>query len=134
MEYTHVTTVYSFLQAIIAGFAIGIYYDLFRLLRRLIKCKKNWVDIQDIFFWISSAVCLFFICISLNNGFIRIYFILSALIGWGIYYSIIGRFLFGIIDWLLKILRKLIARIKNFILHYSTKSTQQTDKIVDNNY
>lgn len=91
MEYIYHTTVCSMLQALVAGAVWGVYYDVFRMLRRLIGFSRVSIALQDVFFWLTSAFCLFFVCIQLNNGFIRIYFILFAFVGWGIYFATLGK-------------------------------------------
>lgn len=127
MEYTHVTNVVSLLQAAAAGLAMGIYYDFFRILRRIKRFDRFSVAIQDIFFWISAAIGLFFICIRLNNGFIRIYFVVFSLGGWGIYYLTVGKLIFTVFDYLFKALRKNIYKTKSllssiFDKNHTTKS------------
>ena len=106
------TTIASMLQALAAGLVMGVYYDVFRLLRRIIRFQRFWVAVQDMIFWLSSAIGLFFVCIALNNGFIRIYFILLALGGWGLYYLVAGRCVFAVIDWIIKFFRRTIRRMK----------------------
>ena len=59
MEYTHYTTLFSMLQALTAGLFWGVYYDVFRILRRMIHFHRLSVAFQDLFFWITSAVFIF---------------------------------------------------------------------------
>lgn len=116
MEYTFYPDLTSMLQALAAGVLLGVYYDAFRLLRRVIHFDRVSVAMQDILFWLTSAVYLFFVCIRLNNGYIRIYFVLFALAGWGVYYATVGRMIFVVFDFMLKIFGRLTKSIKKMTL------------------
>ncbi len=103
------------LQALAAGIIMGVYYDIFRFARRLFHFSNFSVIIQDIIFWLSSAIYIFFVCVKLNNGYIRIYFVVFALIGWGVYFFTLGKFIFIILDFIIKILRSFYYKIKKRI-------------------
>lgn len=122
MEYTHYTDLNSMLQALAAGIIMGVYYDVFRFMRRMIHFSDFTVALQDIFFWLSSAVYLFFVCIRLNNGYIRIYFVLFALTGWAMYYATLGRIIFTIFDFVINHLRGVFKKIKNCIMSILSKT------------
>lgn len=121
MEYTHYTTLYSMLQALLAGIVWGVYYDVFRILRRMVSFDRFSVALQDILFWLTSAIYIFFVCLHLNNGFIRIYFVVFAFIGWAIYFATLGRFVFAVLDFFIKIFGRIFAKAKNRILADLTK-------------
>ena len=115
MEYTYYTDLNSMLQALAAGIIMGVYYDIFRFARRLFHFSNFSVIIQDIIFWLSSAIYIFFVCVKLNNGYIRIYFVVFALIGWGVYFFTLGKIIFIIFDFIIKILRSFYYKIKKRI-------------------
>ena len=121
MEYTHYTTIYSMLQALAAGAVWGLYYDVFRLLRRMIHFSGFSVALQDVFFWLTSAVYIFFVCVRLNNGYIRIYFVIFALVGWGIYFATLGRVAFAVFDKIIGFLRRIFEKVKAGILSLLAK-------------
>ena len=121
MEYTHYTDISSMLQALAAGVIWGLYYDVFRLLRRLIRFSRVSVAVQDLIFWLTSAVYIFFVCIKLNNGFIRIYFVFFALIGWVIYFATVGRIAFVIFDPIISFMCRIFAKLKKPIISVMTK-------------
>lgn len=119
MEYTHLTDLTSMLQALLAGVAMGVYYDIFRFLRRVFKFSELSVVFQDLLFWISSAVFLFFICLKLNAGFMRIYFVIFTMTGWLIYFMTAGKLIFRLFDGILKILNRIFDTIKKGFLKIS---------------
>ena len=121
MEYTHYTTLFSMLQALTAGLFWGVYYDVFRILRRMIHFHRLSVAFQDLFFWITSAVFIFFVCIRLNNGFIRLYFVVFALTGWAVYFATVGRFAFAVFDGIHRFIRRILSNGKRRSLWILTK-------------
>lgn len=116
MEYTHITDITSMLQALLAGAAMGIYYDVFRFLRRIFKFSDLSVALQDILFWITSAVLIFFVCLELNAGFIRIYFVIFVMIGWLLYFMTAGKFIFIIFDHIITFFNRIFDTAKKIIL------------------
>ena len=121
MEYTFYTDLWSMLQAVAAGLIMGVYYDVFRVLRRFISFCNLSVAIQDILFWITSAVYVFFVCVRLNNGYIRIYFVCFSLLGWAIYYFTFGKLMFLVFDSIAKKVGCIYENIKNRIMKKSVK-------------
>ncbi len=86
------------LWAVAAGFAMGLYYDFFRAVRLFVHCGKTAAIIQDIFFWLTSAVAVFFICITVNCGYLRIYFVLAVLLSWVLYFFTLGHITMFIVN------------------------------------
>ena len=70
-------------EGLLTGAVMGIYYDFFRIIRRIIRCRYANIVGQDIFFWVTSAFFVFFTMIKLNGGQVRILFVLMVLAGWG---------------------------------------------------
>ncbi len=112
MEYTYYTDIFSMLQALAAGLIMGVYYDAFRFLRRIVHFESISVAMQDFFFWTTSAVYLFFVCVKLNNGYIRIYFVFFALVGWSIYFVTVGKIVFAAFDVIIKFISRILATVK----------------------
>ena len=86
-------------QALLTGVIMGIYYDIFRIIRRIFTCRYATIVAQDLFFWVTSAVVVFFVCIWCTGGHLRVIFVLAVLIGWGAYAASIGAMLMVAVDW-----------------------------------
>ncbi len=121
MEYLQLTNVFSMLQALLVGLAMGIYYDCFRFFRRLFKSDAVVVAFQDIVFWISSAVMVFFVCIKLNAGFVRIYFVAFAFAGWFVYFMTLGKIAFKLIDAVVNAVSRVLRKAKRLIIGIARK-------------
>lgn len=121
MEYLQITDIFSLFEALLIGVAMGIYYDVFRFFRRIFKFSSFSVALQDIMFWVTSAVIVFFICIKLNGGFVRIYFIIFALLGWFVYFKTVGKIIFKIFDFIISIFNRIFAMSRRFLIKISEK-------------
>ena len=75
----------SLVGAILLGFAIGVLYDLLRLLRvRLhIPCLGS---VLDFLFWVAVVVALFLFAANATSGQMRIYVLLSVFGGAIVYF------------------------------------------------
>ena len=66
-------------QAVIVGIAVGMFYDVFRIIRRIFPPSYSTIIAQDVIFWLVSAIAVFFTAIWWGRGVVRIYFILCVL-------------------------------------------------------
>ncbi len=121
MEYLSITDIFSLIEALITGAVMGIYYDVFRFIRRIFKFSTFTVAVQDVLFWITSAIPVFFICIKLNGGYFRIYFIIFALVGWFIYFQTIGKLIFIAFDLIINTVRRIFAMFRRQIIRFAEK-------------
>lgn len=76
----------------ITGIAIGILFDIFRILRRSFKTADLVTCIQDILFWILTGCIILFSIFQFNNGEIRSYVFFGLAIGIILYMLTISRF------------------------------------------
>ncbi len=131
----------------ITGIAIGILFDVFRILRKSFK-TTDWITyIQDILFWILAGAIILFSIFQFNNGEIRSYVFLGIILGVILYMLTISKFIIRssvfIIKWLKKIisypihlfeniLRKLIIKPIQFISNKLQKNANKFYKKTKN--
>ena len=72
---------YLLLIFIISGIAIGIFFDIFRILRKTFKTSDFVTYIEDVIFWILTGIFFLVVLFKFNNGEIRNYVILGVIIG-----------------------------------------------------
>ncbi|MDR1001905.1 MAG: spore cortex biosynthesis protein YabQ [Oscillospiraceae bacterium] len=123
---------FSFVEALTVGVFVGIYYDIFRILRKIFDCKYVSVVIQDLFFWLTASVGIFFSVVWFNQGTFRLYFLVLIFVGWLIYYFTLGFVLLFITDFAVKRIRKICRFIlEKFLLPpYRKISRWISEKIV----
>lgn len=79
------------LQAIKLGVKLTFVYDGIRIFRILIKHKNIVVSIEDIFFWMYSAVIIFEMQLEQSDGVLRGFCVLGMLLGMYLYSKILGE-------------------------------------------
>lgn len=77
---------WTFLYSIAYGVALGVFYDLFRVLRLIFIPSSVSAFIQDVLFWIISGIVTFMYMFSFNDGMIRFYMLCGVFLGWILYY------------------------------------------------
>ena len=70
-----------FLHSTIMGIVITFAYDWFLIIRKLIKHNTLWISIEDIIFWFSCGIGVFYMLYRENNGILRWFAVLGAVIG-----------------------------------------------------
>ena len=98
-----------------SGVVITIIYDLFRILRRIIKHTNFFIAIEDLFFWIGAGIFLFFMLYKTNNGMIRWFSVAGAGLGMLVYKYTIGEHLVEIMSTILKKTLDMVCRCLRFL-------------------
>ena len=102
---------WTFLYSIAYGVALGVFYDLFRVLRLIFIPSSVSVFIQDVLFWIISGIVTFMYMFSFNDGMIRFYMLCGVFLGWILYYFTLG-------GWIYAFLKKVIGTLKRWICRF----------------
>lgn len=117
-------------HSIIMGIIITFVYDWILILRKLIKHKTFWISFEDLLFWIACGLGVFYMLYRENNGVLRWFTILGAMIGMIFYKCLISKmfvhimstciykivwFIFRIIQIVVKPLKWLISKLIKFI-------------------
>jgi hypothetical protein len=76
------------LYAVGLGALMSIVYDGLRLTRRLLPRSLVWVSIEDVCFWLAFGLVFWNMTYLRMDGELRLYVILSMLLGLGIYSAI----------------------------------------------
>ena len=81
----------SFGVSLLFGVGFGVYYALFKGIRRAVRHTAAAVFFEDIFFFFSTAVITFLLLLALSVGEIRLYILLGILIGFCAFYFIMSE-------------------------------------------
>lgn len=80
-----------FVSACLLGNLICLVYYALRVFRRLVKHSLFWVSIEDLIFWVGTAIYLFMEMYRTCGGSIRWYFVLGVLVGGIVTYKIVKK-------------------------------------------
>lgn len=81
-----------FLLSCVAGAFIGVFYDIFRTLRLIIKHNFFFVILEDVLFLSCYAVFLSAFASVQARGELRFYFIIGNALGFTLYFFTLGSF------------------------------------------
>ena len=83
------------LLSLLVGGWLMLVYDLFRVLRLMIKHSSFARGIEDFLFWIFAGIVTFMLLYELNDGGVRMYAVAGVFTGMILYDKIVSRFLFA---------------------------------------
>lgn len=98
------------------SFGMGIFitfvYDIFRIWRRVLSHNRFFISLEDILFWIFSAISVFYLMHAQSNGTLRWFAVFGALIGMILYKKTISPFY---VKWSSFLLNKIIKLFKKIL-------------------
>ena len=133
------TLMLFFVYSLIVGAAIGVYYDVFRIIRIVLPKSVVLIFFEDLIFCLSAGAIMSVFIFNAGFGIVRGYAVLGAGIGFTVYYLTIGKLVYRlselIIDFLRKALRFIagliaapfVAAVKGLkkLLHYLVRQIRQ---------
>lgn len=102
-----------FLTCIEIGVIMGMFYDLIRILRKIIP-HPNWlIQVEDTLYWISGALIGFAILYMHNYGQIRFFVFLGMLSGAVLYLCTFSIVFMKFATWLIDLMK----RVFRYVIH-----------------
>lgn len=95
------------------GIAIGILYDVFRLLRRIFGMGRFFTALMDLVFWLCATVVASISILFFAGGELRGFLLLGMLVGGALYLAVVSPLIAALFRLLGKLLpQRLIKSIK----------------------
>jgi len=79
-----------FISTVLAGAAIGVFYDVFRVLRKVTPHSAWVVQLEDVIFWVIATCAMFYFMLNRNFGEIRPFVFVGTACGIAIYFTTIS--------------------------------------------
>ena len=117
MDATTVNQVYLFGIYTIGGILIGIFFDLFRILRRSFKTSDIITYVEDIIFGIITGIFLIFTIFIFSNGELRLYIFIALALGLTLYLLTISKYFIKFNVKIITTVKKLIIKIFSLIIY-----------------
>ena len=105
-----------FLLTVVVGMFIGFIYDIFRIIRKVIKHKDFFIFIEDTVYWLIVSFVMFYFMLSQNNGEIRFFAIMGAFIGMILYFYTISIWVMKVSMTIINIIKKIFNTIFKIIM------------------
>lgn len=117
MELTVAGQTWSLFYSLLLGMGLGLFYDVFRVLRIALPHRTVAVAVEDMFYWTSAAFLTFFFFFYTDGGRIRIYLLVGEAIGFTLYYFTLGAVIIGAAKKIIAALRWLFHWIYRLLIH-----------------
>ena len=96
------------LYSLIMGIYITFFYDLLRIIRRVIPHNSFFISMEDLGFWFYCAMKIFYLMHTQGNGTMRWFAILGAMTGMFIYRKTLSQYF---VKWMSLLLRNVLIVI-----------------------
>jgi len=105
-----------FLSTVLVGVAIGVFYDIFRIFRRILRHSSAIVQLEDLFFWLIVTGAVFYFMLHRNYGEIRPFTIIGVIIGAALYFATISQWIVKVFVAIIKYVIKVFLTVVRIIL------------------
>ena len=85
-----------FVASVLEGVGLVLVYDIFRIIRRVMKHGNIWISMEDIVYWLFCTISVFLLLYRENDGLMRAFSFLGILLGSVTYYFLFSRFVIKI--------------------------------------
>ena len=123
-----------FLASINTGLIAGMIYDCYRVFRYYSKPNKILSFIEDLIFWLIISLVFFFTLIRTTEGILRGYLFVGFILGIGIYFKLVSKYIFSLIKGIIQLILDLINEILKIIIFPIRKlknfTKKRTSKVV----
>ncbi|MBR1738348.1 MAG: spore cortex biosynthesis protein YabQ [Firmicutes bacterium] len=98
-----------FLSTVCIGCIIGFVYDIIRVFRGIIKHPEILKQAEDLLYWTISAISVFILLLSENNGEVRFFMIIGSFIGIILYYLTLSSLFIKVSMKVYEFIKKIIS-------------------------
>ncbi|GAA0745258.1 spore cortex biosynthesis protein YabQ [Clostridium oceanicum] len=103
--------------SLLSGLIIGSFFDIYRIIRGNQNLKKFIKIIEDILFWVLSAIVVFIFLLYNDCAFIGMYIYLWIFVALYLYLILLSRYNIKILKHIMFFLGKFFRILKNIILY-----------------
>lgn len=105
-----------FLLTVVLGIFIGFIFDIFRVIRKIIKHKDFFIFIEDTIYWLIVSFLMFYFMLNKNNGEIRFFSFIGVCIGMVLYFYTISNWVINISITVISTIKKILAVILKIVI------------------
>ena len=105
-----------FLSTVVVGMAIGLFYDIFRITRKVAPHTALAVHFEDAVFWMLATGGMFYFMLHRNYGEIRPFALVGATCGVALYFATISRPVLKVSVTVINFVKRVIAAAVRIIL------------------
>lgn len=107
---------WQFVYALLFGAFLGVFYDVFRIIRNIINNGKMLIIFEDIIYLFVSSVLTFCFAFFINNGQLRFFIIIGIVLGLIVYYFTVGFIVMKSVNFIILLLKKIFGFVFALII------------------
>ena len=105
-----------FLSTVIVGMCIGLFYDIFRVSRKVAPHSTLAVHFEDAVFWVLVTGGMFYFMLHRNYGEIRPFALIGATCGVALYFATISRLVVKVLVTVINFAKRVVAAAVRIIV------------------
>lgn len=105
------TQLYAFGIVLLAGVSLGLLFDLFRVLRGILRPGCLSTPLLDLLFWALVTPVLILYLLLANWGELRVYVVIALFLGFSFYRLLLSSIVLLFLLWFMR----LLGQVLNFI-------------------
>lgn len=102
------TQLYAFGIVLLAGVNLGLFFDLFRVIRGILRPGWLATPLLDLLFWALVTPVIILYLILANWGQLRGYVVVGLILGFSFYRLFLSSLVISILLWLVEVVRRLL--------------------------
>lgn len=110
------TQLYAFGIVLLAGVNLGLFFDLFRVIRGLLRPGLLSTPLLDLLFWALVTPVLVLYLILANWGELRGYVLVGLALGFFFYRLLFSGIVISLLLWLVEVIRGVLNLVLTFLL------------------
>ena len=111
MNITVSNQLFIFASCLVCGVIIGLIFDVFRIVRRLVRTSIFATIIEDIIYWIIAAVVFFLFVLGVNSVELRLYQFIGAFLGMALYFLTVSKQIINVSVCIVQFMAKVLAAV-----------------------
>ena len=105
-----------FFHSVFVGIVITFVYDWFLILRGLVKHGIFWISVEDFLFWFACGISVFYMLYRENNGVLRWFAVLGAIIGMSAYKMTVSKMFVNVMSTCIYKILCFLSRVIQIVL------------------
>ena len=98
-----------FVSTVLVGAAIGLFYDVFRILRKTTRHRGIVVQLEDLLFWVIATGLTFYYMLHRNYGEVRLFALAGVAVGILLYFATVSRWVVAVFVAVVNYMKRVVA-------------------------
>ena len=105
-----------FMLTVLLGAVSGFIYDIFRIIRKIVKHPDFLTQFEDLLYWVVVSILFFYYILHRNSGEVRIYAIIGMFSGMCLYFLTLSKLIIRASVFIIDLVKKIISAAVRIIL------------------